>query len=171
MAADFKILCAANIAKAIKSSDWPTTLGSDGAFEDSAAQYISNGTILNTGNNRDIIIIDGNNTISLEFTPDDNLAFEQGLRIPVGFSKVEVTSVSNKVKILRYNYQVMNTTISDAFNSSNASNASVSDKLYPGDIIVADGDSTCTFTIELELDSSLRYSKTGFDVINLSNAN
>jgi len=168
---NFKIGCQANQIKVISASNWPCTLGADGAFVDQAASYISNNDDLTLGSDRDIMIIDGNDSFNVTFTSSDNLGYPLGMKIPIGFSSVEIKSVSSDVFVLRLIFQTMNTKIQDAFTDTNKETAVTSMMLYPGDIVVTKDNISNYFGLEFSFDPSLRYSKTGFDIINLSNAN
>lgn len=171
MAGTFTVLCATNTVKKIAADSWSTTLGADGAFESSAATWVANNSSLDTGKNRDIIIINGCNDVEISLDPDLSLGFEQGIRIPVGFKKVSITGIMGTVKVLHYNYQTLATMIADAFSDPNAITPAVNDELYPGDIIALNNVTGTKITIKFELDSCLRYSRTGFDIIGLSNSN
>ncbi len=168
---EFKVGCNTNQIKVIAASDWPSILGADGAFASGEASYISDGYTLTLGSDRDIMIIDGNDKFDVEFTSADSLGYPLGMRIPIGFTSVEIKNVTSNVKILRLNYQTMNTRIRDAYTDSNSVTAAQYDLLYPGDIIVAYAEESYNFQLEYSFDPSLRYSQTGFDVIALSNAN
>lgn len=169
MARELRVLCLTNTVKKISASNWPTTLGADGAFNDTSATYVANNYSMAITLNRDILIIDGNKDISINFLSSSSLTYKQGFKVPVGFMNITVTAFTGTVKILRYNYQTMGTTINEAYLSTNAVLAVEKDILYPGDIIVANNAAMTSFELEFQLDPCLRYSKTGFDVANLIN--
>lgn len=166
MAGTFQIISFTGTLKSLAANYFPRVLGAAGAWESSNANSVTVNDYLVCTKNREILLLDNNNDVSIKFVADTGGDDGQGIRIPLGFKEVNISTLSGTVRILTYDNQNVNTEIEDAYGNPNYVTAAAKDVVYPGDIVCCS--KTSNFTLAFDLESTVKYQRVGLDIVALS---
>lgn len=161
----FQVVFTSGTVKKILAEDWSKTIGAGAAWESPDSSYISTSDYLDTVKH-EILLLKDAQQLSIILATDSNEK-DKGIYIPVGFETISVTAKSGIVERLKYDKQNFDSKINTVNGDTNSVNIVVNDTLLAGDLIAL-GESS-SLTIHFSLSNAYIYSKSGFDIIALSN--
>ena len=136
MSYELKVIAfTANETKKITSASSKVTMGASAMFYSASAGALTIDEVF-TNSDLEWLVIQRGAYVEMKFTADSGGSNGQGIRIPQGLSKVEITEVFGTVKRLTTLNQNQADTKTDAYSDGSATSVSTDEEVDAGDYVV-----------------------------------